>query len=122
MENLKKLKNLKRRKSSFNEAVKNVDYVPLKGNRDFHVHIHEAKQLPHMHGVDCDRLMSAIDIQRDKRYYFTCDKTPVRVYIKYEEEQEKRVKKGHSLSKKFSKEASNLIFIQETLSFIPNYK
>ena len=87
--------------------------------------------------------MTAFDKQREKRYYFTNELTPVRVYIKYDKEHESTQKRNYlntlcstptikdenkfesiknklrNISEKFQKEISNCKFIEETLSFVP---
>ena len=109
------------------------DYVPFI-NKQFHVHNHSERKFPHLHTIGCERLMTAFDKQRDKRYYFTNKLTPVRVYIKYDKEHESAKKSKNSvtpssndykdnklpvISAKFLKETSTCRFIKETLSFIP---
>ena len=80
--------------------------------------------------------MSAHDIERNKRYYFTNNLTPVRVYINYyaniteEDNNEKKInfprppttyaKYNTGISKKFQQEVLNCQFMKETRSFIPN--
>ena len=128
-------------KSPFEEAKSeeledDKEYIPY-AYRDLHRHCHNSSQLPHIHNKsECDRLMTAFDKQREKRYYFTNHLTPVRVYIKYETVKIDKSPEGtpiksankrnqlflrHSLgvSKKFLKEAANMRFVKETLSFIP---
>jgi hypothetical protein len=121
------------------------DYVPYE-KKSIHQHYHHPIQQPHMHSNSCDRLVSAYDVQRDKRYYFTNTLTPVRVYIKYDKQHNKTplesakkvknvvdlatLKLGNKInlqllrynvgvSKEFLKDASSMTFIKETLSFIP---
>jgi hypothetical protein len=108
------------------------------------VHQHDHLSFPHIHRRDCNRLVSGSDKNRDKRFYFTRNVTPVRVYVRYEHTGgSKSAKKlaatelpkfahynGQKLnanvlrntlgmSNKFIKEASNLVFVHESLSFIP---
>ena len=58
------------------------DYVPYK-NKELHRHNHVGKKQPHIHSTECEQFISAHDINREKRYYFTNELTPVRVYINY---------------------------------------
>ena len=108
------------------------------------VHQHKHYRNPHMHNTDCNRLVSGYDLNRDKRFYFTTTTTPVRVYIKYERGVSSKPKKNKydalkkheqhlngqklnaatlrnkiGLSSKFIKEAQNLVFNIDTLSFAP---
>jgi hypothetical protein len=97
-----------------------------------HLHNHHTEhKLPHLHTFGCERLITAFDKQREKRYYFTNELTPVRVYIKYDKELDNQKKippnnreidlknKLSGISAKFSKEITNCRFIKETLSYIP---
>jgi hypothetical protein len=100
------------------------DYVPYK-NKELHRHNHVGKKQPHIHTKGCEQFISAHDINREKRYYFTNELTPVRVYINYTYNEEKiEIKKfsdkDRGISKKFKKEISNMVFIQDTRSFIPS--
>ena len=125
------------------DEEKSKDYIPFK-NKKLHVHCHPDKKLPHLHASGCERVMTAYDRQREKRYYFTNKLTPVRVYIRYDKEVEKKSYNNNSslnfeapaykegskmellnlrnklgISSKFLKETSTMRFIKETLSFIP---
>lgn len=107
------------------------EYVPIKSRI---IHKHEHLDGPHMHNNECNRLTSAIDKDRAKRFYFTNSVTPVRVYISYENNSKndkynletingmklgRSVLFGIGLSPKFVDEAANFIFHKDTLSFIP---
>jgi hypothetical protein len=118
-------------KSFENEEHVPKDYMPF-FNKQFHVHNHSEHKLPHLHTLGCERLITAFDKQREKRYYFTNELTPVRVYIKYNQNQNgkkfvniaatptiKENNKFNGVSEKFLKEVTNCRFIEETLSFIP---
>lgn len=103
------------------------------------IHQHDHLNYPHMHQTECNRLLSGIDKNRDKRYYFTRHVTPVRVYISYDkgasaynrravdefDELNGRqlsancLKNQIGISSKFLKDASEFYFIRETLSFVP---
>lgn len=104
------------------------------------VHQHNHLRRPHMHEKDCDRLTSGFDKNREKRFYFTCQLTPVRVYINYDKVSssiDRRLpnekldefncrqlsptclKSKIGLSQKFIKDASEYFFLTETLSFVP---
>ena len=112
------------------------EYVPYK-DKDLHIHYHSDLKLPHIHSSSCERVVSAHDTNREKRYYFTNKLTPVRVYINYssnhkEHDNDKKAlvtinsannqnaTSKISVSEKFFKEISNMKFVKETLSFIPN--
>ena len=119
MEENKRNKNTIRKISLKTDKILQETYIPY-NNKDFHVHRHNKKE-PHLHGSECEVINSALDLKRNERYYFTSDKTPVRVYINYENQQDNIRKETSSkeLSQKFIKEASSLIFCKETRSFIP---
>ena len=100
------------------------EYSPFK-NKIIHLHIHPEYKLPHIHKSECENLITGRDNQRERRYYFTNELTPVRVYIKYDHHNES-IKmeyflrnKIKGISAKFQKEAANCKFIEDTLSFIP---
>ena len=108
------------------------EYVPFK-NKDLHKHSHNGRTVPHIHetGSGCERVISAFDINREKRYYFTNNLTPVRVYVSYggihkekEKENEKNIFTVNDtrilVSDNFLHETAHMKFIKETLSFIPN--
>ena len=80
-------------------------YLPFK-NKDFHLHPHLNKEKPHIHSLGCDPFVSGYDLQRETRYYFTNDKTPVRCYIKYDHNKNKTNRL--TISKTFTKEVSNM--------------
>jgi hypothetical protein len=115
----------------FEEYI-STDYEPI-NNKEMHLHHHHTEhKLPHLHTFGCERLITAFDKQREKRYYFTNELTPVRVYIKYNQNQNgkkfvniaatptiKENNKFNGVSEKFLKEVTNCRFIEETLSFIP---
>jgi hypothetical protein len=117
-------------KSFENEEHVPKDYMPF-FNKQFHVHNHTEHKLPHLHTLGCERLITAFDKQREKRYYFTNELTPVRAYIKYDKELDNKKKSPSNnreidlknrlpgISAKFSKEITNCRFIKETLSYIP---
>jgi hypothetical protein len=114
-----------------NQEINN-EYVPFKG-KDLHIHCHSDIKLPHIHSSCCDRVVSAHDANRDKRYYFTNELTPVRVYINYNNKEPGEDDK-HAfvpfnttnqntklrVSEKFLKEITSMKFVKETLSFIPS--
>jgi hypothetical protein len=119
------------KKSPREEFEENIskDYEPI-NNKEIHLHHHHTEhKLPHLHTLGCERLITAFDKQRAKRYYFTNELTPVRVYIKYNENENRKniaatptTKENHKfngISEKFLKEITNCRFIEETLSFIP---
>ena len=107
--------------------------------------VHDHRKTPHQHSYNCERFTSGFDINRQQRFYFTTGLTPVRVYLSYDDnklnetirnELNKREKtkssslNGRKLSPRTLKrnfrlnsnlidEAKNLIFIEETRSFIP---
>lgn len=69
-----------------------VDYSHTKDSETIHRHVHpdEKITLPHMHNQNdkrCALCVSGYDSHRLKRYYFTNEKTPVRVYVTYGEHQ-----------------------------------
>ena len=129
-EDFMKLKTGKSNRKSKKSLIEE-EYVPFK-NKNLHEHHHENHKLPHIHSHDCDPFVSAYDLERWTRYYFTNDKTPVRCYIKYEyvEKNEKHDTELNRetpinnnlfhVSKEFVKETENLVFIEKTRSFIPN--
>jgi hypothetical protein len=80
-------------------------FMPFK-NKDFHLHPHLNNEKPHIHSLGCDPFVSGYDLQRETRYYFTTDKTPVRCYIKYDEIKNKVYRP--TISKSFMKEVSNM--------------
>jgi hypothetical protein len=104
------------------------------------VHQHNHLRRPHMHEKDCDRLTSGFDKNREKRFYFTCQLTPVRVYVNYDRASSTMdcrlpndkldefncrqldascLKSNFGISQKFIKDASEFYFLKETLSFVP---
>jgi hypothetical protein len=108
------------------------------GHRQVHFHNHEKK--PHMHSTNCDRYVSGIDQNRDKRFYFTSNLTPVRVYLNYNETPKiedknhfsslqgrklspKSLRKNFNLKDSFISVAKNLVFVSSSSSsnksFIP---
>ena len=61
-----------------------TDYSSVKDYEKIHKHDHTVN--PHVHdweNVRCLSSVSGIDSHRDKRYYFTNEKTPVRAYVVY---------------------------------------
>ena len=61
-----------------------TDYSKYKNYEKIHKHDHS--NLPHMHNPDdirCISNISGYDSHRHKRYYFTTEKTPCRIYIVY---------------------------------------
>jgi hypothetical protein len=96
------------------------EYSPFK-NKIIHLHIHPEYKLPHIHKTECESLITGRDNQREKRYYFTNELTPVRVYIKYESIKMELLlrNKIKGVSDKFQKEVASCRFIEETLSFVP---
>ena len=109
------------------------------------VHIHDHRTTPHLHTFSCERFTSGYDTNRQHRFYFTTGLTPVRVYLSYEDtklnekaknEMSKRekvkntslngrklsprtLKRNFRLSANLVEDAKNLIFMEETRSFIP---
>jgi hypothetical protein len=132
-----------------------TDYTKSKNYENIHQHTHSEK--PHVHddkNLHCASNVSGYDSQRNKRYYFTNEKTPARVYIVYgglalssqsflDEIQDVKTNdqeivttaittpkreyqrlttlqlKNLNVSKKFQKDALNMVFCRETKSFIP---
>jgi hypothetical protein len=107
-------------------------------HRKVHFHNHEKK--PHMHSTNCDRYVSGIDQNRDKRFYFTSNLTPVRVYLNYNNTPQiegqihfgslhgrklspKSLRKNFKLKDSFINVAKNLVFVSSSSSsyksFIP---
>ena len=114
-----------------------------------HEHNHVNRTEPHMHRAECERYASGFDRNRECRFYFTKSKTPVRVYLKYNEKLalatgheyrddtnnlnvsqlnptlngrklSARTLKGQlKISSKFVDEAKNFVFIRENLSLVP---
>lgn len=122
-----------------------LTYKPYINQTILHQHVHKNYKKPHMHNNECNRILSAYDLDRSKRYYFTSQITPVRVYVNYYEKKqitassmfakeysEFKLDNLHAkklnvnllqyqlgVSKKFLKEASNLIFNKYSMSFTP---
>jgi hypothetical protein len=111
------------------------------------IHEHDHNRLPHLHRKDCERFTSGFDRNRQSRYYFTKQKTPLRVYVNYDskltdsssdisikpkESEFMQVLTGRKLSPRtlkshfkvspnFIDDAKNLVFVKETMSFVPQY-
>ena len=109
------------------------------------IHQHDHRKTPHMHTTECDRHVSGLDKNRCTRFYFTKQTTPVRVYLSYNEKlimasltdmkdtkhlplnssfngrklSPKTLKSQFKLSPKFIEDAKNLIFLKDSLSFVP---
>jgi hypothetical protein len=159
-ENYSKLSRLPSLKSSRSEirnsksglsssAPSQLSYIPFVHSKN--VHLHDHRPTPHIHSYGCERFTSGKDQNRNFRFYFTKNLTPVRVYINYASnnnnnnddnflllpsisEEYRQVKdslNGRKLSSKvltnqlklapeFVQDASSLIFLKDSLSFVPS--
>lgn len=124
-------------------AVSKHSYVPF---NDANVHEHNHRITPHLHSFECDRYSSGTDQNRNSRFYFTKQTTPVRVYLNYNDKLllpsidevrtddktsqfnaqlngrklSPRTLRTHlRLSQKFIEDARNLIFLNDSLSLVP---
>ena len=127
-----------------------TDYSKSEDFDKIHKHDHSSK--PHIHdsnNLRCSSSSSGFDSHRLKRYYFTTEKTPCRVYIVYggnalalssiEESEQGKIAKSDTreifrdeyrkltaselkkinLSPKFHKDALNMIYCRNSRSIIP---
>jgi hypothetical protein len=132
---------IRNKSSSLSIATTLQSYVPF-NKSNFHVHDH--RLTPHIHSFECERYSSGYDKSRNYRFYFTKTLTPVRVYMTYanksskfvlpsineEVRQVKDYLNGRKLGAEILKnqlrlkpelieDAQNLIFLKDSLSFVP---
>lgn len=112
------------------------------------IHEHNHLENPHVHSTTCERYVSGLDKNRESRFYFTQNKTPVRVYLSYNDKligsqtlekddlknqpppqaivnlngrklSPRTLKTQLKISPQFVEEAKNYIFVKDTLSLVP---
>lgn len=125
-------------------AASKHSFVPY---NESNIHEHNHRVTPHLHSFECDRYSSGTDQNRNSRFYFTKQTTPVRVYLSYNDKllmpsidevrtDENKVSQFNAqlngrklsprtlrtqlrLSQKFIEDAKNLVFLNDSLSLVP---